>query len=170
MALDTLPRVKREPPVPPAIIEEAKVDDAEYLTRLAFASKRHWGYDDAFMERCRIELTVRADHIEDRPTYVARAADQILGFYILVSMNASCMELDMLFVEPSSIGDGVGGALMRHAMNVARDRGASTLRIVADPFAAPFYEHFGARLIGTSISPSTGRALPEYEVSLSESA
>jgi GNAT superfamily N-acetyltransferase len=161
--------VKREPPVPPVIIEEAKVDDAEYLTRLAFASKRHWGYDDAFMERCRSELTVPASHLEDRPAYVARCADRILGFYTLVAAaGAACMELDMLFVEPTSIGDGVGGALMRHAVNVARDLGASTLRIIADPFAAPFYEHFGARLIGASTSPSTGRSLPIYEMSLGE--
>ncbi len=150
------------------IIDGANVDEADVLTELALASKRYWGYDDAFMERCGIELTVSASHIEDRPVNVARDADRILGFYTLVSIDTSCMELDMLFVEPSSIGDGVGGALMRHAMNVARDHGASTLRIVADPFAAPFYEHFGARLVGTSTSPSTGRSLPEYEVLLSE--
>jgi predicted N-acetyltransferase YhbS len=147
-------------------IDQAESGEAAVLTRLALASKRHWGYDDAFMERCQSELTVHASDIETNPVFVAREAGRILGFYLLTSVDATSMELDMLFVVPSSIGDGVGGALMRHAMNAARTEGASTLQIVADPNAAPFYEHFGARLTGTSLSTSTGRSLPTYEVPL----
>jgi GNAT superfamily N-acetyltransferase len=76
------------------------------------------------------------------------------------------VDLDMLFVEPRSIGEGVGGALMRHATTLARGDGALTLRITADPFAVPFYEHFGAMLVGSSIAPYTGRSLPVYEIAL----
>ena len=148
------------------MIDEADSGEADVLTRIALASKRYWGYDDAFMERCQSELTVQARDIESNPVFVARDAGRILGFYVLTSVDVTHRELDMLFVEPSSIGEGVGGALMRHAMDCARDDGASTLQIVADPNAATFYEHFGAKRTGTSISASTGRALPAYEVSL----
>jgi GNAT superfamily N-acetyltransferase len=150
------------------IIDAARVSEADDLTRLALASKRQWGYDDPFMERCRSELTVRASDIENHSVFVARETEGILGFYVLTSFDATRAELDMLFVAPTSIGDGVGGALMRHAVNVARGEGAVTLRIVADPYAAAFYEHFGANLVGSSISSSTGRSLPTYELSLSE--
>lgn len=148
------------------IIDEAGVGEADVLTRIALASKRHWGYDDAFMERCESDLTVHTADIEANAVFVARDAGRVLGFYVLTPVDASRTELDMLFVEPSSIGDGVGGALMRHAMSVARDSGASILQIVADPNAAPFYEHFEAKLTGTSTATSTDRLLPTYEVSL----
>lgn len=148
------------------IINEAGVGDAAALTQLALASKRYWGYDQAFMERCASELTVRESDLENAHAFVARDDDRVLGFYVLKSLDAENVELDMLFVEPRIIGDGVGGALMRHALDVARADAALTLQITSDPNAAPFYEHFGARLVGSSISSSTGRALPVYEISL----
>jgi GNAT superfamily N-acetyltransferase len=150
-------------------ISAARLGEADDLTRLALASKRHWGYDDAFMERCASELTVRERDVGAHRVFVARDAEQVLGFYQLEPLDETCVELDMLFVEPGFIGEGVGEALLRHAMNVAREGGASTLRIVADPYAAAFYEHVGAVLVGSSISSSTGRSLPTYELSIGES-
>lgn len=148
------------------IIDEARAGEADTLTRLALASKRHWGYDDDFMERCHAELTVHERDLEINHVFVARDAHRALGFYQLLPLDDSSVDLDMLFVDPQSIGEGVGGALMRHATMVACGDGALTLRITADPFAVPFYEHFGAVLVGTSIAPSTGRSLPVYEVVL----
>jgi GNAT superfamily N-acetyltransferase len=148
------------------IIDEARAGEAGTLTRLALASKRHWGYDDDFMERCRTELTGHERDLETNRVFVARDAHRALGFYQLLPFDDSCVDLDMLFVEPQSIGEGVGGALMRHATMVARGDGALTLRITADPFAVPFYEHFGAVLVGSAIAASTGRSLPVYEVVL----
>jgi GNAT superfamily N-acetyltransferase len=147
-------------------IDEATVSDADNLTHLALASKRHWGYDDAFMERCRDELTVSEADVATHQVLVAREAERVLGFYQLLPPDQSCVVLDMLFVEPRSIGAGVGGALMRHAMSAARGDGALTLRITADPFAVPFYEHFGAVLVGSSLASSTGRTLPVYDIAL----
>jgi GNAT superfamily N-acetyltransferase len=97
---------------------------------------------------------------------VARDDLDVLGFYVLRSIDETREELDMLFVDPAFIGRGVGGALMRHAIDVSRDLGASALVIVSDPFAVPFYEHCGGELVGSSISSSTGRTLPVYEVPL----
>ena len=148
------------------IIDEARLDEGEMLTGLAMSSKRHWGYGEDFMERCRSELTVHESDLATHRAFVARDGDRALGFYVLIALDDSCAELDMLFVDPSSIGEGVGGALMRHAAGVARDDGASALRITADPNAAPFYEHFGATLVGASIAGSTGRSLPVYELAL----
>jgi GNAT superfamily N-acetyltransferase len=148
------------------IIDEARVGEADVLTQLALASKRYWGYDEDFMERCRRELMVSERDIETRHVFVARDAERALGFYLLLPIDDSCVELDMLFVEPQSIGDGVGGALLRHAAMLARGEGALALRITADPFAVPFYEHLGAVLVGSSVSASTGRSLPVYELAL----
>ena len=40
------------------MIRDASPGDCEALSALAFSSKAHWGYDDAFMAACRDELTV----------------------------------------------------------------------------------------------------------------
>lgn len=148
------------------IIEEARAGEADALTRLALAAKALWGYDEAFMERCRAELTVHERDLKANQVFVARDLDRALGFYQLLMLDESLSDLDMLFVDPGSIGTGVGGALMRHARTLARANGAATMRITADPHAVAFYEHCGAVLVGSSISSSTGRSLPVYEIAL----
>ena len=77
------------------------------------------------------------------------------------------LDLDKLFVEPQQIRSGVGRALLAHAIIEARRRGAARLTILADPYAAGFYERNGAQLIGEAPSNAIpGRSLPLYEVML----
>ncbi len=148
------------------IIDEARGEEGDVLTRLALASKQHWGYDDDFIERCRSELMVQAIDIESHRVFVARDDVDVLGFYVLRPVDETREELDMLFVDPAFIGRGIGGALMLHAIDAARESGASVIVIVSDPYAAPFYEHCGAELVGSTVASSTGRTLPVYEVPL----
>jgi len=71
------------------------------------------------------------------------------------------LDLDKLFVEPQGIRTGVGRALLARAIIEARRRGAKRLTIVADPYAAGFYERNGARRIGEAPSDAIpGRSLP----------
>jgi GNAT superfamily N-acetyltransferase len=77
------------------------------------------------------------------------------------------LDLDKLFVEPRHIRAGFGRALLDHALQEARFRGAKRLTILADPFAAPFYERNGARRIGEAPSNAIpGRLVPFYEMTL----
>jgi GNAT superfamily N-acetyltransferase len=147
-------------------IGAARSGEAGALSLLALASKRHWGYDDEFMARCRADLTVHESDLATHRVYVARAGDQVLGFYVLVTLEESFAELDMLFVAPGSIGAGVGGALLDHALDVAREEGCTNVRVTSDPFAASFYEHCGATLVGTAHSVSTHRSLPVFDFSI----
>jgi GNAT superfamily N-acetyltransferase len=67
----------------------------------------------------------------------------------------------MLFVDPQWIGQGLGSQLLEHASLAARHLGWSAVRIEADPFAAPFYEHMGAVRVGVVRSELiAGRTLP----------
>jgi GNAT superfamily N-acetyltransferase len=137
------------------------------LTELVFESKRFWGYDDAFMERCRSELEVHESDIAAGCVYVAvDEHDGALGVYVLKGVNEGEAELDSLFVSSSHMRVGVGAALLAHALNRARDDGYATMRLDSDPFAAIFYERRGATLSGTTISTSTGRVLPRFEFRL----
>jgi GNAT superfamily N-acetyltransferase len=148
------------------VVDAAQRGEADTLTLLALASKRHWGYDDEFMAQCEAELTVHESDLTAHEVFVAREADAVLGFYVLIARGTEVAELDMLFVEPASIGTGVGSVLLRHALAVARARGCTQVHVTSDPFAAPFYERGGAKPIGRARSATTGRELPVYEFAL----
>ena len=146
-------------------IRAATGGDAGTLSDLAFRSKAHWGYDDAFMEACRAELTYAPEQLDAGGFWVLEEDGGIQGFYGLVKVSPDTLELDALFVEPEAIGRGGGRALMAHALEQFRASGLARLIIQADPNAADFYESAGARLIGERPSDSIeGRMLPLYEI------
>ena len=127
------------------------------MSALAFASKSSWGYDAAFMEACRAELTVHPHDLERGRVRVA-VDGELLGFSGVIDGD-----LEWLFVAPDAMGRGVGAALLDDAC-----AGQSVLRVEADPHAAGFYERMGARRIGEVESGSIpGRALPVYEIAVS---
>jgi len=153
----------------PARIRLARIDEASALTELCVRSKASWGYDEAFMALARAVLVVIPEHIAAGDVWVARAADGgVAGMVALgPSQEPDTIDLDKLFVEPRRIRTGVGRALMAHAIGEARRRGAKRLTILADPYAAGFYERNGARLIGEAPSDAIpGRSVPLYEVKL----
>ncbi|WP_405359924.1 GNAT family N-acetyltransferase [Kitasatospora sp. NBC_00085] len=141
-------------------IRPARPDEAEQLSALALRSKAYWGYDAAFLEACREELTLDAAGIERRRTAVAEGGGRVLGFITLVGAPPQG-ELGMLFVEPDTIGRGVGRRLVEHLRAQATALGFRRLTIDADPYAEPFYLAMGATRIGTTPSESIpGRELP----------
>lgn len=134
-------------------IRPAAPGDAAALTELAFRSKAHWGYDDAFMEACRSSLTVHGTCVE--PTFIAEREGMVAGFYQLDGD-----EVDKFFVDPPHIGSGVGRALWEHLVETARDHGLSSITILSDPNAKGFYEAMGARSIGDAPSDVFGPSRP----------
>lgn len=148
-------------------IRPARLDETDALTTLALASKRHWGYDDEFMERCSPEMTVHETEVAEGRVFVVAEGDDVpIGFYSLKDLSAGVGELDMLFVTPEHIGQGMGAELLDHSLDQARVRGWTVMRVESDPFAATFYEHLGGTCVGTARSSSTGRELPLFEYAL----
>jgi GNAT superfamily N-acetyltransferase len=141
-------------------IRAARPAEAELLTELAMRSKAYWGYSPEFMERCRPVLTVTPAYVETCPVHVAVAGADIVGFYSLRESGDE-LELDLMFVEPSSIGRGVGARLLAHALDDARATKHDVLVVESDPQAEPFYRRFGARRIALRESTvEAGRLLP----------
>lgn len=134
-------------------------------------SKAHWGYDAAFMEACREELTLSATEIVARRTQVAVSEQpetdgRILGFGT-IDGDPPAGELGMLFVDAPAIGTGVGGALFSHLTALATELGFHRLTIASDPNAEPFYLARGAVRIGGVPSGSVpGRTLPLLALAL----
>lgn len=126
-------------------IRPARSDETDSLSALAVASKATWGYDEAFMERCRVELVVRDEHVERGLVNVAvDEFDTAMGFYALKEPGERDAELGLLFVAPAHLRRGVGRVLLADACREARRRGWSVLLVESDPFAAAFYEREGA--------------------------
>ncbi|MEM0955856.1 MAG: GNAT family N-acetyltransferase [Pseudomonadota bacterium] len=152
-------------------IRPAVTEDATLLTDLALRSKAYWGYSQSFMDACRDELTVTQSLLEhdDLSYWVASRDSEVLGFYALARLTPETLELDALFVDPSSMGQGVGKALMEHAQSRASALGGEQMIIHSDPHAVDFYITFGATQSGTLASGSIpGRNLPLLTISLSQ--
>ena len=151
---------------PPMEIRPASAGEAAALSALALRSKAHWGYDAAFLDACRAELTLRDDELASRRTLVAEVAGALAGFGTLEGDPPSG-ELGMLFVEPAAIGRGVGGALLAALIGAAQAEGFTRLAIDADPNAEAFYLAHGAVRVGEVASGSwPGRVLPQLELAL----
>jgi len=149
------------------VFRAAVADDADALGDLAIRSKAHWGYDQEFLDRVSGELTFAPEATSTRRITVAEADDAMIGFYSLDG-DPPAGELGNLWLDPASIGAGLGRRLWRHAVGAARDAGFTSLRIEADPYAEGFYLAMGAVRIGVAPSGSIpGRVLPllRYELS-----
>lgn len=147
-------------------LRAARTDEVDLLGDLALRSKGHWGYDRSFLDACRTELTFEPDELGARRIVVAESAGRVLGFYSLDGEPPSG-ELGNMWVEPDSIGTGVGRRLWQHAIQTAREAGFTKLRIGAEPFAEGFYLAMGAKRVGETPSGSIpGRILPLLEVRL----
>ncbi|WP_083935778.1 GNAT family N-acetyltransferase [Saccharomonospora halophila] len=142
------------------VLRPATVGEADALTELALRSKGYWGYDRAFLETCRDELTLHPTELAARRVVVADSGGEPVGFYSLEGQPPDG-DLGYLFVEPTAIGHGIGGQLWDHMCGTARSLGFRQIRIESDPGARPFYESRGASLVGTVASTSVpGRELP----------
>ncbi|QIG51872.1 GNAT family N-acetyltransferase [Nordella sp. HKS 07] len=148
----------------PLSIRPAARLDIDTLTDLAMRSKASHGYDAAFMEECRAELTIHERTLNERDIWVAEAQGRILGFFGLEFPQDGVSEVNPIFVEPDLQQGGVGRALWGKLEERARFAGARAIGLDSDPNAVGFYEKMGCRVIGSSPSNSIpGRMLPRME-------
>jgi len=138
------------------------------LAALCLRSKAHWGYDQAFLEACRGMLEVDPEQATAGLAQVAERDGAVAGI-VQVSLAGDEAELDLLFVAPEAMGNGVGRALLAWACDAARAHGARRLVILSDPAARAFYERCGAVFQGMAPSDAAirGRTLPLLTFDLS---
>jgi GNAT superfamily N-acetyltransferase len=143
-------------------IRNARPADLEALSALCLRSKAHWGYDAAFLQACRAELTLRPEHLQQTIVRIAEQDAAPLGM-VQVAVSGETADLLKLFVEPRAMAQGVGRLLMEVAVSDAQRAGAVEMTIEADPAAAPFYQRMGARRVGEAPSGAIpGRRLPLF--------
>lgn len=137
-------------------IEAAQPDDAERLTEIAFAAKRHWGYPEAWIEAWRDVLTITPDYVATNAVWVARREGAIVG-WTAVHVRDDGPWLDHLWVLPAAMGGGIGRRLFEVAEAASRRTGAAWLAIESDPHAEKFYQRMGAETVGRTPAFRDGR-------------
>ena len=147
-------------------LRQPEAHELPQLSALCLRSKAVWGYDQAFLEACRAELTIRAEELESTALCVAEQDGALVGI-AQITVEGDTADLQKMFVEPSAIGLGVGKALFAWALSTAKDLGARRMTIDADPGAVGFYKKMGAVEHGSAPSGSIpGRMLPRLQVEL----
>ncbi len=142
------------------LLRPAREDESALLSDLALRSKGHWGYDAAFLDACRAELTLTPELLTEERAQVAERDGRVVGFYTLAG-RPPAGQLGHMFVEPDQVGGGIGRALWEHAIDTAATEGIRRILIEADPSAEAFYLAMGAVRVGEVPSGSIpGRVLP----------
>ncbi len=142
-------------------LRPAESCDAEALTNLSMRSKAHWGYDQAFLDACRDELTVTPEKISKTLTLVAQIGGRIVGFAGLTLGRDAESAFEVIFIEPDMIGAGIGGVLMTALIRYAKEEGLKRIFVDSDPNARGYYEHFGFKFLEDTPSGSIpGRRIP----------
>ena len=152
-------------------IRIANPGEAASLSALCVRSKAHWGYDAAFMQMSAASLEVREAEIAAGHVLVAvDDAGELIGVAGVVPQGETA-DLDVMFIDPPAIGSGAGRLLFAAAARLALGLGARRMTILADPYAAAFYERMGARFLQDAPSDAIpGRTLPLYELDLMSEA
>jgi GNAT superfamily N-acetyltransferase len=141
--------------------------EAEALSQIALAAKRHWGYPEHWIQLWKPQLTFDADYFKVNESWAADLNGHPVAFYTLLDKNGMAW-LDNLWVMPEYMSQGIGRSLFQHSMKLARLRGYKIYRLEADPNAAGFYEKMGMHKIAERKYELDGqpRILPLMEMKL----
>lgn len=147
------------------LVRTGKESDADRLTNIAMGAKAYWGYDQAFMDSCRDELTVTVEDLKHADKYylLVEQDGHVWGFATLNKSQGNTCELEALFVAPECIGQGMGKVLFTKAIDLAKNLDVDSVEIHSDPYAAEFYKRMGCIPSGWVTSQSiSGRKLPVF--------
>ena len=147
-------------------IRRALPEEADTLTEIALAAKRHWSYPEGWMEIWTTILTFKPQDIEEADIFVAALQGEIVGFYRLFFRESRAV-LEDLWIKPLFIGQSIGRVLFEHVVARCRLVGAQILAAESDPHAQGFYEKMGMHKVGERPSVVDGRRnLPILEMEL----
>lgn len=135
------------------MIRHAKIHKAEILTKISFGSKAYWDYPKEFYDIWSNELTIGSDYIQNNDVFVFENDGGIIGYYSIVELKddielsgvrlSKGFWLEHMFIEPQSIGKGIGTKMFDHLRKRCGSRGIHELGILADPNSRGFYEKMG---------------------------
>ena len=146
-------------------IRRAGSHEGEILREIAIAAKGYWEYEEDLVRSWGASLDFSEDGLRRKEVYVAAVGGRIVGWAGLIPQGDVCL-LDDLWIEPASIGTGIGSRLFRHSAERATSLGAVRMEWEAEPNALGFYERMGGRYLRDSEPNEWGRTLAVMGVDL----
>lgn len=158
------------------MIRRAKIQEAEILTKISFDSKGYWGYPKEFYDIWSNELTISTDYIQKNDVFVFENDSVIISYYSIVELKddievsgvriSKGFWLEHMFVEPLSIGKGIGTKMFDHLRKRCAYRGINKLGILADPNSRGFYEKMGCEYKREYPSTIKNRTTPYLQLKI----
>lgn len=102
-------------------------------------------------------INLPMQQIIDGMVFLAERDGKTLGYASLIDEGSEGMELDGLFVEPGYWRQGIGRALVTHAMSFCEQRSVTRLRVIANTHAQAFYASMGFQ-VGKVVELAFGSA------------
>ena len=81
-----------------------------------------------------------------------------------IAVHGATAEVHSLYVRAELTRQGIGGALLRHAMDEARTRGARRFEAWATPLSKPLFERAGLALLRVVAEPYQGVIFERYRM------
>jgi GNAT superfamily N-acetyltransferase len=93
-------------------VRHAVPDDAPQLSQLARRAKAHWDYPSEWLAAWRPQLTIEPRYLIEHRVLVAESAGRLVGMCALEDRD-TCWSLEHVWVDPGSMGQGVGRTLVQ---------------------------------------------------------
>lgn len=123
-------------------IRTARDDEHGALVDLMRRSSLVWESERELLAHPEV-IDVPPSALAEGRVRVAESGGRLVGFSLVVTLDAARDELDGLFVDPDAMRAGVGRALVEDLVSAARERGVSRIEVTANANALPFYERLG---------------------------
>jgi putative acetyltransferase len=107
-----------------------------------------------------------ADYVLQPRTWMAEDAEGALGFCGIDAEG----EVRSLYVRAAATRHGLGSALLKHALMLARQQGQSNFAAWATPFSLPVFGRAGFSRVRTVREPFQGVIFERWRVALGRSA
>ena len=141
-------------------VRQARPEEQRELARLSVRATMGAGYDEAFIARSMLALTITLPTISANWVQVAHdGSGEVVGVvWVMPTALQGIALLHGLYVYPARWKRGIGRALFGAAVIRAKEIRAGAIMIYAEPSAEGFYQRMGAIRIGEGpfyFSPET---------------
>jgi GNAT superfamily N-acetyltransferase len=141
------------------LIRNYRARERDRLREIMIAAKAHWGYDIAWVRSWVESGAFSVPAASDSEVLVADIEGRVAGWAQLVPRD-DVGWLEDLWVDPTSMGMGIGRALFARSVVHARELGLRRLEWEAEPRSVGFYTRMGGRYLRDSATVEWGRVLP----------
>jgi GNAT superfamily N-acetyltransferase len=148
------------------LVRPAIADEGERLRDIAVAAKAFWRYDTERVLAWASSGDFSSAGLARKQVFVAVSGRTPVGWAATIRQG-KVLWLDDLWVEPGSMGRGIGRQLFEHAVASGKQQGAARVEWEAEPNAIGFYEKMGGRYVRDGDLSVWGRVNPVMGLDLS---